>query len=70
MFDRKYRMAIQCSLWDRIKDIESLKTTQQSHLALFVSHLIKEKLLSLACLKVNTNLKVFKVKKALQTLLL
>ncbi len=51
-FDRKYRMAIQCCIWDRIKDITSLKKHEQNNLAKFTSHLIKDQLLSLTCLKV------------------
>ena len=51
-FDRKYRMAVQCCIWDRIKDIASLKKNEQSNLAKFTSHLVKDKLLSLTCLKV------------------
>jgi nucleolar MIF4G domain-containing protein 1 len=51
-FDRKYRMAVQCCIWDRIRDIATLKKHEQNNLAKFASHLIKEKLLSLTCLKV------------------
>jgi hypothetical protein len=51
-FDRKYRMAFQCCIWDRIRDITNLKKNEQTNLAKFTSHLIKDKLLSLTCLKV------------------
>lgn len=51
-FDRKYRMAIQCCIWDRIRDLDSLKKNEQYNLARFTAHLIKDKLLSLTCLKV------------------
>ena len=45
-------MAIQCCIWDRIRDISDLKKSEQNNLAKFTGHLIKDKLLSLTCLKV------------------
>lgn len=51
-FDRKYRMAIQFALWDRLKEIHSLEKTQIRNMAKFLSCLIREGTLSLASLKV------------------
>ena len=50
--DRKYRMAAQFAIWDRIKEAESLEKYELKNLALFTSKLITEKVLSLACLKI------------------
>ena len=50
--DRKYRMACQYAIWDRIREIENLEKYQINNLALFSSKLIIDKVLSLACLKV------------------
>ena len=50
--DRKYRMAAQYAIWDRIKEAASLEKHELNNLALFTSKLITEKVLSLACLKV------------------
>ena len=50
--DRKYRMASQFAIWDRIKEAQSLEKHELRNLSLFTSRLILEKVLSLACLKV------------------
>ena len=50
--DRKYRMASQFAIWDRIKEADSLEKSEVNNLALFTSRLIMDKALSLACLKV------------------
>jgi nucleolar MIF4G domain-containing protein 1 len=50
--DRKYRMAAQFAIWDRIKQADSLENPELKNVALFTSKLIVEKVLSLACLKV------------------
>ncbi|TRY62892.1 hypothetical protein TCAL_00367 [Tigriopus californicus] len=51
-FDRKYRMALQFGLWDRIKEIDSLGSTQVRNLAGFTHYVLREGSLSIACLKV------------------
>lgn len=51
-FDRKYRMAVQFGLWDRIKEIDSLGSTQVRNLAGFTHYVLREGSLSIACLKV------------------
>ncbi|XP_075238289.1 nucleolar MIF4G domain-containing protein 1 isoform X2 [Lycorma delicatula] len=50
--DRKYQMALQYHLWDRIRELSDLKGFQITNLALFLSHLILEKALPLSVLKV------------------
>ena len=50
--DRKYRMACQFAIWDRIKEIGDLEKYEINNLALFTSKLIIDKVLSLASLKV------------------
>jgi len=50
--DRKYRIATQFNIWDRIKLIPDMKLFQRSNLAKFVSFLIKDKSQSLGVLKV------------------
>lgn len=50
--DRKYRMAAQFSLWDKIKVIPSLKPFQLKNLARFTSAVIADGVLSVTCLKV------------------
>ena len=50
--DRKYRMAAQYAIWDRIKEADSLQKPELKNLALFTSKLIIERVLSLACLKI------------------
>ena len=50
--DRKYRMACQFAIWDRIKEMDGLEKYEINNLALFTSKLITDKVLSLACLKV------------------
>lgn len=51
-FDRKYRIAAQFALWDKVKEAASLKKAQRSNLASFTCFLIREGTLSIACLKV------------------
>ena len=51
-FDRKYRMAAQFALWDKIKAAHEVKKFQRENLAKFLCYLIKEEALSVACLKV------------------
>ena len=51
-FDRKYRIAAQFALWDKIKEAGSLKKAQRSNLASFTCFLIREGTFSIACLKV------------------
>ena len=51
-FDRKYRIAAQFALWDKIKEAGSLKKAQRNNLASFTCFLIREGTLSIACLKV------------------
>ena len=51
--DRKFRMSVQCSIWDRLSSIVEGKEKRQSclNLAHFTSILIKDGVLSLSCLK-------------------
>lgn len=51
--DRKFRMSVQCSIWDRLSSIVEGKESRQSclNLAHFASVLIKDGVLSLSCLK-------------------
>uniref|UniRef100_A0A182P0R2 MI domain-containing protein n=1 Tax=Anopheles epiroticus TaxID=199890 RepID=A0A182P0R2_9DIPT len=52
-YDRRYQLAIQYALWDRLKEIHSLQQQQQvRNLARFITHLIGEGGLPLSCLKV------------------
>lgn len=51
-FDRKYRIAAQFALWDKVKGAASLKKAQRNNLASFTCFLIREGTLSIACLKV------------------
>ncbi|XP_049289069.1 nucleolar MIF4G domain-containing protein 1 homolog [Anopheles funestus] len=52
-FDRRYQLAIQYALWDRLKEIHALQHQQQvRNLARFITHLIAEGGLALSCLKV------------------
>ena len=51
--DRKFRMSVQCALWDRIAEIvqETDDKSSCTNLALFTSVLIKDQVLTIACLK-------------------
>ena len=51
-YDRRYQLAIQYALWDRLKEIHSLQQQQVRNLARFITHLIGEGGLALSCLKV------------------
>jgi nucleolar MIF4G domain-containing protein 1 len=51
-FDRKYRMAAQFAIWDKIKVLHDLKKFQRDNLSGFTCFLIREETLSIACLKV------------------
>ncbi|XP_052902558.1 nucleolar MIF4G domain-containing protein 1 homolog [Anopheles moucheti] len=51
-FDRRYQLAIQYALWDRLKEIHALQQQQVRNLARFITHLIAEGGLALSCLKV------------------
>uniref|UniRef100_A0A182MKL4 MI domain-containing protein n=1 Tax=Anopheles culicifacies TaxID=139723 RepID=A0A182MKL4_9DIPT len=51
-FDRRYQLAIQYALWDRLKEIHSLQQQQVRNLARYITHLIAEGGLPLSCLKV------------------
>uniref|UniRef100_A0A182T511 MI domain-containing protein n=1 Tax=Anopheles maculatus TaxID=74869 RepID=A0A182T511_9DIPT len=51
-YDRRYQLAIQYALWDRLKEIHSLQQQQVRNLARFLTHLIAEGGLALSCLKV------------------
>jgi len=50
--DRKYRLAMQFHIWDRLKQVKDLKKFQLNNLAQFTTFLIKEKAQSLGVLKV------------------
>eukprot|EP00092_Neocalanus_flemingeri_P010735 GFUD01011564.1.p1 GENE.GFUD01011564.1~~GFUD01011564.1.p1 ORF type:complete len:827 (+),score=321.83 GFUD01011564.1:157-2637(+) len=50
--DRKYRLATQFHIWDRLKQVKDLKKFQLNNLAQFTTFLIKEKAQSLGVLKV------------------
>ena len=50
--DRKYRLATQFHIWDRLKQVQNLKKIQLNNLAQFTLFLIKEKAQSLGILKV------------------
>lgn len=51
-YDRRYQLAIQYTIWDRLKDIRSLKQTQTRNLAKLLTHLVGEGGLALSVLKV------------------
>ncbi|XP_053676925.1 nucleolar MIF4G domain-containing protein 1 homolog [Anopheles nili] len=51
-YDRRYQLAIQFALWDRLKEIHSLQQQQVRNLARFITHVIAEGGLALSCLKV------------------
>ncbi|CAK1555523.1 unnamed protein product [Leptosia nina] len=50
--DRKYQLSIQYSVWDKIKDLDSLSKQSMSNLAQFLIHIIMEKGLPLSVLKI------------------
>ena len=51
--DRKFRLSVQCAIWDRLSAIVEGKASKQAciNLANFTSLLIKEGVLNLSCLK-------------------
>ncbi|CAH2044229.1 unnamed protein product, partial [Iphiclides podalirius] len=51
-YDRKHQLAIQFSVWDKIKELDSMSKQSVSNLAQFLTHLIAEKGLPLSVLKV------------------
>ncbi|XP_047535304.1 nucleolar MIF4G domain-containing protein 1 [Vanessa atalanta] len=51
-FDRKYQLSIQYTVWDKIKDLESLSKQAMTNLGQFLIHLIMEKGLPLSVLKI------------------
>ena len=50
--DRKYRMAAQYAVWDKVKELSDLKPHEAKNLASFVAKLIGGEALSLSSLKV------------------
>ncbi|XP_045522187.1 nucleolar MIF4G domain-containing protein 1 homolog [Pieris brassicae] len=50
--DRKYQLSIQYSVWDKIKELDSLSKQSMGNLAQFLIHLIMEKGLALSVLKI------------------
>ena len=50
--DRKYRMAAQYAMWDKVKEVEGLKQHEAKNLALYTAKLIQNQALNLASLKV------------------
>lgn len=51
-YDRKYQLATQYALWDRIKDVKSLNNVQIKNLAQFILHLIQQGAQPISVLKV------------------
>eukprot|EP00057_Strongylocentrotus_purpuratus_P005869 XP_003731902.1 PREDICTED: nucleolar MIF4G domain-containing protein 1 [Strongylocentrotus purpuratus] len=51
-FDRKFRMAFQFALWDKIRMLEELNPSASRNLALLLSHLISCKALPLSVIKI------------------
>ncbi|XP_055528264.1 nucleolar MIF4G domain-containing protein 1 homolog [Wyeomyia smithii] len=51
-YDRRYQLALQYALWDRLKDIHALKQASVRNLAKLLAHLIAEGGLALSVLKV------------------
>ncbi|XP_058826757.1 nucleolar MIF4G domain-containing protein 1 homolog [Topomyia yanbarensis] len=51
-YDRRYQLAIQYAIWDRLKDIHSLKQVPAKHLAKLLTYLISEGGLAVSVLKV------------------
>ena len=50
--DRKYRVAMQFNIWDRVKQLQTTKKIQTTNLALLAKFLISERAQSLGLLKV------------------
>jgi len=50
--DRRYKIANQFSLWDKLKQSAGLKEVQLNHLAKFISHLVREKSQSISVLRI------------------
>lgn len=50
--DRKYQLSIQYSVWDKIKELDTIAKQSSANLAQFLTHLIMEKGLPLSVLKV------------------
>nr|CAD7598339.1 unnamed protein product [Timema genevievae] len=51
-YDRKFQMTLQFSLWDRLKELSTMKLQQTSNLAKLLTHLLLEKGLPISVLKV------------------
>ncbi|XP_045774957.1 nucleolar MIF4G domain-containing protein 1 isoform X3 [Maniola jurtina] len=51
-YDRKYQLSIQYSVWDKIKELDSLSKQGTANLAQFLIHLIMQKGLPLSVLKI------------------
>ncbi|XP_053689718.1 nucleolar MIF4G domain-containing protein 1 homolog [Sabethes cyaneus] len=51
-YDRRYQLALQYAVWDRLKDIHALKQAPARNLAKLLAHLIAEGGLALSVLKV------------------
>ncbi|KPI99765.1 Nucleolar MIF4G domain-containing protein 1 [Papilio xuthus] len=51
-YDRKYQLSIQFSVWDKIKELESVRKQALTNLAQLLIHLIMEKALPLSVLKI------------------
>ncbi|CAB3369909.1 Hypothetical predicted protein [Cloeon dipterum] len=51
-YDRRFKMSIQCSIWDKIKELDSMTKSQIGNLASFTSFLVLNGGLTLAVLKV------------------
>nr|CAD7198380.1 unnamed protein product [Timema douglasi] len=50
-YNRKYQMTLQFSLWDRLKELSTMKLQQTSNLAKLLTHLLLEKGLPISVLK-------------------
>ncbi|KAK3923785.1 Nucleolar MIF4G domain-containing protein 1 [Frankliniella fusca] len=51
-FDRQYQMKFQYCLWDKLKELEKISTSQLSNMAKLLAHLFLERGLPLSALKV------------------
>ncbi|XP_069361170.1 nucleolar MIF4G domain-containing protein 1 homolog isoform X1 [Maniola hyperantus] len=51
-YDRKYQLSIQYSVWDKIKELDSLSKQGMTNLAQFLIHIVMEKGLPLSVLKI------------------
>ncbi|XP_037374765.1 nucleolar MIF4G domain-containing protein 1 [Talpa occidentalis] len=51
-YERRFQMTFQFSIWDRLRDLESLPATNCSNLVHLLAHLLKTKALPLSVLKV------------------